>query len=45
MMALEGSKTEKNLKDAFAGEAMARSKYSYFSSRAKKDGFVQIKRC
>ncbi|MDR2780905.1 MAG: rubrerythrin family protein [Holosporaceae bacterium] len=43
-MELKGSKTEKNLKDAFAGESMARNKYSYFSSQAKKEGFIQIGR-
>lgn len=41
-MELKGSKTEKNLMEAFAGESMARNKYTYFSSRAKKDGYVQI---
>jgi len=39
---LAGSKTEKNLQEAFAGESMARNKYTYFASKAKKDGFVQI---
>ncbi|MBQ6244947.1 MAG: rubrerythrin family protein [Bacteroidales bacterium] len=39
---LAGSKTERNLQEAFAGESMARNKYSYFASKAKKDGFVQI---
>ena len=42
MKALKGTKTEQNLKEAFAGESMARNKYTYFASRAKKDGFVQI---
>jgi len=37
-----GSKTKKNLEDAFAGESMARNKYDYFASIAKKEGFVQI---
>lgn len=37
-----GTQTEKNLEAAFAGESMARNKYSYFASRAKKDGFEQI---
>ena len=37
-----GTKTEKNLEAAFAGESMARNKYTYFASRAKKDGFEQI---
>ena len=41
-MNLKGSKTEKNLKAAFAGESMARNKYTYYASKAKKDGFVQI---
>lgn len=39
---LKGTKTEKNLQDAFAGESMARNKYSYYASKAKKDGFVQM---
>ena len=42
MAELKGSKTEKNLWEAFAGESKARNKYTYFASRAKKDGFVQI---
>ncbi|MBQ0076771.1 MAG: rubrerythrin family protein [Bacteroidales bacterium] len=37
-----GTQTEKNLEIAFAGESMARNKYTYFASRAKKDGFEQI---
>lgn len=41
-MELKGSKTEKNLMDAFAGESMARNKYTYFASKARKDGFEQI---
>ena len=41
-MELKGSKTEKNLMEAFAGESMARNKYTYFASKAKKDGVVQI---
>ena len=41
-MELKGSKTEKNLMDAFAGESMARNKYTYYASKAKKDGFEQI---
>ena len=41
-MELKGSKTEKNLMEAFAGESQARNKYTYFSSQAKKDGFEQI---
>ncbi|HIV51183.1 MAG TPA: rubrerythrin family protein [Candidatus Faecalibacterium intestinipullorum] len=42
MMELKGSKTEKNLMEAFAGESMARNKYTYFASKAKKEGFVQM---
>lgn len=42
MKDLKGTKTEKNLQEAFAGESMARNKYSYFASKAKKDGFVQM---
>ena len=41
-MELKGSKTEKNLLAAFAGESQARNRYSYFASQAKKEGFVQI---
>lgn len=41
-MELKGSKTEQNLMTAFAGESMARNKYTYFASKAKKDGYVQI---
>ena len=41
-MELKGSKTERNLWAAFAGESQARNKYDYFASRAKKDGFEQI---
>ena len=37
-----GTKTEKNLEAAFAGESMARTKYTFFASKAKKDGFEQI---
>ena len=37
-----GTQTEKNLLAAFAGESQARNKYTYFASRAKKDGFEQI---
>ncbi len=40
--ALKGSKTEANLWTAFAGESQARNKYTYFASKAKKEGFVQI---
>jgi rubrerythrin len=38
----KGTQTEKNLLEAFAGESQARNKYTYFASRAKKDGFEQI---
>jgi rubrerythrin len=41
-MNLKGTKTEKNLMEAFAGESMARNKYTFFASKAKKDGYVQI---
>ena len=37
-----GTQTEKNLQAAFAGESQARNKYTYFASKAKKDGFEQI---
>ena len=37
-----GTQTEKNLEAAFAGESMARNKYTYYASKAKKDGFEQI---
>ena len=39
---LKGTKTEANLWTAFAGESQARNKYTYFASKAKKDGYVQI---
>ncbi len=39
---LKGTKTEANLQTAFAGESQARNKYTYFASKAKKDGYVQI---
>lgn len=42
MKTLKGTKTEKNLQEAFAGESHARNKYTFFASKAKKDGFVQI---
>ena len=41
-MKLKGSKTEANLMAAFAGESQARNKYTYFASKAKKDGYEQI---
>ena len=42
MKSLKGTKTEKNLMEAFAGESQARNKYTYWASKAKKDGYVQI---
>ncbi len=42
MAELKGSKTEKNLMAAFAGESQAHTKYLYYASKAKKDGYVQI---
>ena len=42
MTTLSGTKTEKNLLTAFAGESQARNKYTYFASQAKKEGYVQI---
>lgn len=42
MKDLKGTKTEKNLMEAFAGESQARNKYTYFASKAKKEGYVQI---
>lgn len=42
MEELKGSKTEQNLQTAFAGKSMARNKYTYFASKAKKDGYIQI---
>ncbi len=42
MKELKGSRTEENLKAAFAGESQATNKYTYFASKAKKDGYVQI---
>ena len=41
-MELKGSKTEQNLLAAFAGESQARNKYTYFASKARKDGYEQI---
>ncbi len=41
-MELKGSRTELNLKEAFAGESMARNKYTYYASKARKEGYVQI---
>ncbi|MCX4331115.1 MAG: rubrerythrin family protein [Muribaculaceae bacterium] len=42
MKNLKGTKTEKNLQDAFAGESMARNKYTYYASKARKEGYEQI---
>ena len=42
MKELKGTKTEKNLQEAFAGESQARNKYTYFASKARKDGYEQI---
>lgn len=42
MSNIKGTKTEKNLLAAFAGESQARTKYAYYASKAKKDGYVQI---
>ncbi|MDR1326725.1 MAG: rubrerythrin family protein [Treponema sp.] len=44
MAQLKGSKTEANLQAAFAGESQARNKYTYFASKARKDGYEQIAR-
>ena len=41
-MELKGSKTEQNLMEAFAGESQARNKYTYFASKAKKEGYEQV---
>ena len=43
-MELKGSKTEANLKEAFAGESQARNKYTYYASQAKKNAKVKIQR-
>ena len=42
MKELKGTKTEQNLMEAFAGESQARNKYTYYASKAKKDGYEQI---
>lgn len=42
MKNLKGTRTEKNLLEAFAGESMARNKYTYYASKAKKEGYTQI---
>ena len=44
MTELKGTKTEQNLMTAFAGESQAHTKYQYYASQAKKDGYVQIAR-
>ena len=44
MKKLKGTRTEQNLREAFAGESQARNKYTYFASKAKKEGYVQIAR-
>ena len=41
-MELKGSRTEKNILTAFAGESQARNRYTYFASQAKKEGYVQM---
>ena len=41
-MTLKGSKTEQNLKDAFAGESQARNRYTYYASKAREEGMIQI---
>ena len=43
-MDLKGTKTEQNLQTAFAGESQARNKYTYYASKAKKEGYVQVSR-
>ena len=42
MKNLKGTKTERNLMDAFAGESQARNKYTYYASKARKEGYEQI---
>ena len=42
MPSIKGTKTERNLLTAFAGESQARNRYTFFASQARKDGFVQI---
>ena len=42
MVDLKGTKTEKNLETAFAGESQAHTKYQYYASKAKKEGYVQL---
>ena len=42
MKSIKGTRTEKNLLEAFAGESQARNKYTFYASKAKKDGYIQI---
>ena len=42
MKELKGTKTERNLQEAFAGESQARNKYTFFASKARKEGYEQI---
>ena len=42
MKSVKGTKTEKNLMAAFAGESQARNRYTFFASKAKKEGFIQV---
>ena len=42
MKPIKGTKTEQNLLEAFAGESQARNKYTYYASKARKDGYEQI---
>ena len=42
MKSLKGTRTEANLREAFAGESQARNKYTYYAGKALKDGYVQI---
>ena len=42
MKELKGTKTERNLQEAFAGESQARNKYTYYASKARKEGYEQI---
>ena len=44
MKSLKGTQTEKNLQEAFAGESMARTKYDFYASVAKKEGYEQMSR-
>ena len=42
MKELKGTKTERNLQEAFAGESQARNKYTYYASKARKEGYEQM---